>query len=67
MFSLYNWDCRLSARPLDGYLMHLGLYELQRDQDRLLQRTATPLVARYRQHMAAPMPLIRSPLVETAK
>ena len=58
MFSLYNWDCRLSARPLDGYLMHLGLYELQRDQDRLLQRTATPLVERYREHMAAPMPLI---------
>jgi hypothetical protein len=39
--------------------MHLGLYELQRDQDRLLQRTATPLVERYRQHMAAPMPLIQ--------
>jgi beta-glucosidase/6-phospho-beta-glucosidase/beta-galactosidase len=58
MFSLYRWDCRLSTRPLDGYLMHLGLYELERDADRLLQRTATPLVDRYRQHMATPMPLI---------
>ena len=58
MFSLYRWDCRLSTRPIDGYLMHLGLYELERDKDRLLQRTATPLVERYRQHMATPMPLI---------
>jgi beta-glucosidase len=58
MFSLYRWDCRLSTRPLDGYLMHLGLYELERDADRLLRRTATPLVERYRQHMSTPMPLI---------
>lgn len=61
LLSLFRWDCRLSTRPLDGYLMHLGLYELERDADRLLQRTATPLVERYREHMATPMPLIGMP------
>lgn len=58
LLSLYRWDVRLGARPLDSYLMHLGLYELERDHDRLLRRTATPLVDRFRAHMAAPMPMV---------
>jgi beta-glucosidase/6-phospho-beta-glucosidase/beta-galactosidase len=56
MFSLFRWECRLSTRPLDGYLLHLGLYDLERDADRRLQRKVTPLVDCYRQHMTVPMP-----------
>jgi len=60
MLSLFRWECRLSTRPLDGYLMHLGLYELERDEDRCLRRTATPLVDHYRQQRHTPMPLAGS-------
>lgn len=55
MLSLYRWECRQSTRPIDGYLMHLGLYELERDAERCLRRRATPLVDRYREHMAVAM------------
>jgi len=61
MLSLFRWECRLSTRPLDGYLMHLGLYELERDGDRCLRRTPTPLVDHYRQQMHTPMPLVGTP------
>jgi beta-glucosidase/6-phospho-beta-glucosidase/beta-galactosidase len=61
LLSLYRWECRLSTRPLDSYLMHLGLYELERDDERCLQRRATSLVESYRQHIAAPMPALGAP------
>jgi beta-glucosidase/6-phospho-beta-glucosidase/beta-galactosidase len=61
MFSLFRWECRLSTRPLDGYLIHLGLYDLERDADRRLRRTVTPMVDCYREHMALPMPPIPAP------
>jgi beta-glucosidase/6-phospho-beta-glucosidase/beta-galactosidase len=61
MLSLYRWECRLSTRPLDSYLMHLGLYELERDAERCLRRRATSLVDSYRRHIATPMPLVTAP------
>jgi beta-glucosidase/6-phospho-beta-glucosidase/beta-galactosidase len=61
-FSMYRWECRHSTRDLDGYLIHLGLYDLERGADRRLYRKATPLVDRYRQHTAAPAPIVDNPL-----
>lgn len=56
LLSLYRWECRLSTHPIDSYLMHLGLVELERDGDRCLQRKVTPLLESYRRHVATPMP-----------
>lgn len=57
MLSLYRWECRQSARPLDSYLLHLGLYELERAEDRCLRRVATPLVDHFRQWINTALPL----------
>jgi beta-glucosidase/6-phospho-beta-glucosidase/beta-galactosidase len=62
MFSMYRWECRHSTRPLDSYLLHLGLYDLERGADRILRRKPTALVDCLRQHMALPMPPVVNPL-----
>jgi beta-glucosidase/6-phospho-beta-glucosidase/beta-galactosidase len=61
-FSMYRWECRPSTRALDDYLIHLGLYDLERGPDRTLRRKATPLVDRFRRHIATPIPIVVNPL-----
>jgi len=58
LFSMIEWNYRTGRRPLDDYLLHLGLYDCVFDGKGSLRRRRTPLVKRYRQHIAAPMPPI---------
>jgi beta-glucosidase len=51
LFSMFDWAYRRGRRPLEKYLIHLGLYELEFDGNGRLERTATPLVARYQNHI----------------
>lgn len=56
LFTMVDWVYRRGRRPLADYLIHLGLYDAAFDEAGVLQRHATPLVERYQQHMARPMP-----------
>lgn len=58
LFSMIDWLYRTGRRSLDHYLLHLGLYESAFAADGMLVRQATPLVTRYAQHIATPMPAI---------
>jgi beta-glucosidase len=55
LFTMVDWVYRRGRRPLSDYLLHLGLYDAAFDEADILQRHATPLVARYQHHMAQPM------------
>jgi beta-glucosidase/6-phospho-beta-glucosidase/beta-galactosidase len=59
LFTMIDWAYRTGRRPLNHYLLHLGLYDSAYDEQGILQRHATPLVARYQQHMATSLPAIR--------
>jgi len=50
---MIDWYYRRQRRPLLDYLIHLGLYDAAFDETGILQRYATPLVERYRQHIFA--------------
>ncbi|HUF38116.1 MAG TPA: family 1 glycosylhydrolase [Anaerolineales bacterium] len=50
-FSMIDWDYRTGAGPLGEYLLHLGLWDADFDEDGVLQRHPTPLVERYRAHI----------------
>jgi beta-glucosidase len=52
LITMIDWAYRGGRQPLARYLLHLGLYDAAYDGEGVLQRHATPLVARYRQHMA---------------
>ena len=56
LFSMIDWDYRKGRHPLSDYLLHLGLYECAFDSRGVLRRHKTPLVKRYRQHTASPLP-----------
>jgi len=56
LFTMVDWVYRRGRRPLQDYLIHLGLYDSTFDEAGILQRHTTPLVARYQQHIASPMP-----------
>lgn len=58
LFSMIEWSYRRGRRPLDEYLIHLGLYDSSFDSKGHLRRRKTPLVERYRRHIANPMPPI---------
>lgn len=58
LFTMIDWLYRTGRRSLDHYLLHLGLYESAFAADGMLVRQATPLVTRYAQHIATPMPAI---------
>jgi beta-glucosidase/6-phospho-beta-glucosidase/beta-galactosidase len=57
LFSMFDWKYRRGRRPLADYALHLGLYDCEFDSRGVFRRRATPLVARYRRHIAAGMPL----------
>jgi beta-glucosidase len=48
VFTMIEWDYRLSNRPLEDHLLHLGLWESHFDRQGVLQRHETPLVEHYR-------------------
>jgi beta-glucosidase/6-phospho-beta-glucosidase/beta-galactosidase len=56
LFTMFDWRYRTGRRPLEAYRMDLGLYEATFDAQGVLCRHSTPLVERYRAHMAQPMP-----------
>jgi beta-glucosidase len=58
LFTMVDWSYRKGRRPLEEYLIHLGLYDSAFDSKGILRRRKTPLVKRYQQHMDNPMPPI---------
>jgi beta-glucosidase/6-phospho-beta-glucosidase/beta-galactosidase len=67
LFSMIDWKYRTGRRPVADYLLHLGLYDAAFDADGTLVRQATPLVARYQQHIATPMPAVGDSMLATAR
>jgi hypothetical protein len=58
--TMIDWAYRRGRRPLEYYLIHLGLCDSTFDADGILQRSQTSLVARYQQHMAQSVPPLYS-------
>lgn len=58
LFTMVDWAYRKGRSPFNEYLIHLGLYDSAFDSKGILRRRKTPLVKRYQQHMAQPMPPI---------
>jgi len=58
LFTMIDWAYRKGRHPLKDYLIHLGLYDSDFDSNGILRRRKTPLVKRYQQHIANPMPPI---------
>jgi beta-glucosidase/6-phospho-beta-glucosidase/beta-galactosidase len=56
LITMINWDYRAGREPVDAYLLHLGLYDSEFDEQRILRRRATPLVARYRGYTQGAVP-----------
>jgi beta-glucosidase/6-phospho-beta-glucosidase/beta-galactosidase len=55
-FTMVDWKYRMSSRPLEHYLLHLGLWDAAFDEAGILRRRSTPLVERYRSYVAAGEP-----------
>ena len=55
-FSLVAWSYQRGSRPFEAYLAHMGLWDLRDAGNGDLARTETPLVARYRDLIAAGAP-----------
>jgi beta-glucosidase len=58
LFTMVDWAYRTGDRPLDEYLIHLGLFDSEFDANGTLNRCQTPLVETYREQMRHPMPSI---------
>jgi beta-glucosidase len=58
LFSLIDWLYRTGRRPLEDYVMHLGLYDCRFDERGLFRRYKTPLVERFQKYMREPVPPI---------
>ena len=56
LFTMVDWAYRKGRRPLDKYLVHLGLYDSAFDMEGVLRRQVTPLVKHYHEHMTQAMP-----------
>jgi beta-xylosidase len=63
LFTMLDWAYRTGRRPLQDYLIHLGLYDSAFDSKGVLRRHKTPLVKHYQRYMAQPMPPIANPLI----
>jgi hypothetical protein len=57
-FTMLDWAYRPGHKPLEKYLIHLGLYDGAFDADGTLQRSKTPLVTRFQRKMLTPMPAV---------
>jgi beta-glucosidase len=60
LFTMVDWAYRKGRRPLNEYLIHLGLYDSAFDSKGVLRRRQTALIKRYQRHMAQPMPPVSS-------
>jgi hypothetical protein len=59
---MIDWAYRRGRKPLNEYLIHLGLYDAAFDELGVLRRHRTNLVDRFQAHMARPIPPVASPL-----
>lgn len=53
--TMIDWLYRSGRRPLEHYLIDLGLYDARFDSEGILVRQATQLVERYQRYIATPM------------
>jgi beta-glucosidase len=56
IFSMFEWKYRTGRKPLDTYLLDLGLYNCTYDSRGVLLRNRTSLVDSYKQHINGSMP-----------
>ena len=50
MITMIDWAYRKGHRPLNDYLLHLGLFDSSYDADGVLRRGPTPLAEQYRRN-----------------
>jgi beta-glucosidase len=50
MMTMIDWAYRTGTGPLSDYLLHLGLYDSEFDQNGKLQRKPTGLAGQYRRY-----------------
>jgi beta-glucosidase/6-phospho-beta-glucosidase/beta-galactosidase len=68
LFTMIDWAYRTGRRPLEHYLLHLGLYESSFDRAGVVRRSPTALVERFQSHIQAGMPAVAVPeTVPTAR
>lgn len=65
LFAMIDWRYRTGRRSLADYIITLGLYDAQFDAQGTLQRIPTPLLDRYRDHMACPMPPVKDLAIQS--
>jgi len=51
LFALVSWSYRTGTKPLEEYLVSMGLWELEADAEGDLRRVATSLVDRYQDYV----------------
>lgn len=56
LITMIDWQYRTERKPLENYLLHLGLWDGEFDDDGALQRIETPLVDNYRDWIQLGMP-----------
>jgi beta-glucosidase/6-phospho-beta-glucosidase/beta-galactosidase len=54
LFTMIDWAYRRGRRPIEKYLLHLGLYDSQYNPEGILERHPTRLVEHYQQHQSQP-------------
>jgi beta-glucosidase len=52
MFALVGWAYRQNNRPMEKYLLQMGIWDLQSDHGGQLERVATPIVEIYKEMVA---------------
>lgn len=51
LMTMIDWEYRLTEQPVDEHLLHLGLWDAHFNDQRLLVREETPLVAHYQHYI----------------
>lgn len=54
MMTMIDWDYRLGTAPLRDYLLHLGLFDSNFNENGILERHPTGLAERYRKYTQGP-------------
>lgn len=65
LFTMINWDYRLSKKPIDEHLLDLGLVEARFNQRRELERRNLELFDAFREMMRKPLPDLSPDFIET--
>jgi beta-glucosidase/6-phospho-beta-glucosidase/beta-galactosidase len=58
LFTMVDWAYRTGDRPVNDYLIHLGLYDSAFDSNGILVRNKTSLVQHFHEHMTRSMPSV---------